>query len=126
MTDELRCQVCGSVNQPDDEFCGNCGAYLAWADDAEAAETAAEASIDRAIEAPGNQADAADAPAPSAGPPAAPAARSSDEIAVAPITRTAAVTCSKCGRSNPPNRTFCQRCGNRLTASTGSKGESRS
>ncbi|MCX3059554.1 hypothetical protein [Streptomyces beihaiensis] len=27
------CPACGASNGPEDDFCGNCGAYLAWSDD---------------------------------------------------------------------------------------------
>ncbi|MFB9352792.1 zinc-ribbon domain-containing protein, partial [Streptomyces heliomycini] len=26
------CPVCGAPNDPADDFCGNCGAYLGWSD----------------------------------------------------------------------------------------------
>lgn len=33
------CPVCGSANDPTDDFCGNCGSYLGWSDTEEAAGT---------------------------------------------------------------------------------------
>ena len=32
------CPVCGTLTEPTDEFCGNCGTYLGWQDEDRAAQ----------------------------------------------------------------------------------------
>ncbi|MGM0351115.1 zinc ribbon domain-containing protein, partial [Streptomyces sp. Adlamb9] len=34
------CPACGASNGPDDDFCGNCGAYLGWSSERPAAASA--------------------------------------------------------------------------------------
>ncbi|MEK8173038.1 zinc-ribbon domain-containing protein [Streptomyces sp. M19] len=32
------CPVCGTANDPGDDFCGNCGSYLGWSESERGAE----------------------------------------------------------------------------------------
>jgi zinc-ribbon domain len=84
------CTQCGAPMRDADDFCGNCGTYLGWAED------------------PQPQPDEpADRPGPVA--PGRPQARRplpsavDDEVVVGP-------PCPACGVANPPGRRFCRRC----------------
>jgi double zinc ribbon protein len=91
------CRSCGASNDPADQFCGSCGAFLEWT--AEPAEVAPpRPSSDVPATDPGAAAGGA-APAP------APATEPADP---------ALVRCPSCGTANVASRTFCQRCGGKL------------
>jgi hypothetical protein len=96
------CRQCGTVNNAEDQFCGNCGAFLEWtAEPADAAATPVSAAP------AGSDAAATAAPGPTA-PTSAAAASATDEL----------VRCPSCGTANVAGRTFCQRCGNKLAGAT--------
>jgi hypothetical protein len=80
----ITCPFCGSPNEAEASFCGNCGKSLAAA----------------AAPAPAQQPTA---PPP---PPEAPIASPAQAAPVAPVT----VTCPNCGSPNHPSRTFCWKC----------------
>ncbi|GGM01284.1 MULTISPECIES: zinc ribbon domain-containing protein [Micromonospora] len=145
-----RCDNCGSEVVPGDGFCGTCGAFLSWDDDAtptpevEVAEPApptAERDLRRAaaLVVPVRPADET-APAregtPTEPAPLDPTDRVDQPTAVQPGRPVAPppvvrdftgdpaggphdVTCPVCGTGNPRDRSFCRRCGNPLTATTG-------
>ncbi len=95
------CPNCGSQNAPGDQFCGSCGNSL------QAAPAAAGAAGQQ--QAPINQ-------------PAAPTSQGqwapSGQGGPAPAGYAPDVICWKCGRRNPPGRSFCIQCGEKLEAGT--------
>jgi len=106
-TTPLTCTNCGATVAETDEFCGNCGTYLAWL------------KPDKDKDDEGREADAEQPPAPDQPQAVAPAQP------VAPQRKTAAPTatefaedgprCPKCGTVNRAGAKFCRQCGTSLT-----------
>lgn len=96
------CRQCGTVNNAEDQFCGNCGAFLEWtAEPAEAVDVASAA------------APAAPSPVEAAAPGSATPTSAAPAAGAAELVR-----CPSCGTANVAGRTFCQRCGNKLAGAT--------
>ena len=88
------CPVCGTLNDPTDEFCGNCGTYLGWNE-----APPAESTVDQ----------------PRPVQPAVPQApRPQRETAVAE-PKVDGPPCPNCGTANPPGRKYCRKCAWPLT-----------
>ncbi len=93
------CRVCGTTNEPGDQFCVSCGTFLEWSAERVAGVT-----------------DEATQPAQ---PNSRPAPRDvRPEITAGPAPETASpagtVTCRTCGTENLAGRTYCMRCGTAL------------
>ena len=116
------CRHCGFQNAPGDEFCGNCGKYLEWDSGAEAGQAGDEGvSDDTQVTPLPPPPPAAPPPPPTTPPPAYPPPPAAVPPQMArPVQPPVygAVTCWNCGQNNPPNRAFCQNCGERLSVST--------
>lgn len=144
MTDgaTIQCQRCGFANARGDQFCGSCGAFLAW-QDAPAAPGTGTTSAEPAGASGGASpvTDAPVAPAAPAEPPAEPPTWTQPPTPAAPASPSPAapvtsasfpaapgapgsgpdagddlVRCPACGIANPATRTFCQSCGTTLAA----------
>jgi hypothetical protein len=88
------CPVCGAMNEPTEDFCGNCGTYLGWSQ-----AKAEESTVDQ----------------PEPVQPAVPIApRPAGATAVAE-PKVDGPPCPNCGIPNPPGRAFCRRCAYPLT-----------
>jgi len=120
------CRHCGFQNAPGDEFCGNCGKYLEWDSGAGAGQAGNEGVSDETQVTPLPPPPAAAPPPPPTAPPPPPTTPppayppppppgppQMARPAQAPIY--GAVVCWNCGQNNPPNRAFCQNCGERLS-----------
>ena len=91
------CPVCGTLTDPTDEFCGNCGTYLGWNE-------------------PRSEQSTVDQPRPVQ--PAVPIApRPARETAVAE-PKVDGPPCPNCGTTNPPGRRYCRKCAWPLTEPT--------
>lgn len=103
------CPNCGATVSETDEFCGNCGTYLAWLKPEEPA-TPAEPAVE--VEAEQPQAVA----------PARPVAQRRPR-GVPPATEPPAdgPRCGVCGTVNPPGARFCRHCGASLTEAAASQ-----
>jgi len=98
----LICSKCGYSNVPGDQFGGSCGTFLEWG--AVPGEPAAGPLVVPApLPAPG--------PGPVPGPPSLP----TGSPATPGTTTGALIRCPSCGIANPPDRTFCQSCGSKLS-----------
>ena len=92
------CPVCGTLTEPTDEFCGNCGTYLGWNKSTESASAVASTVAQ-----------------PKPVQPAVPATpRPAHETAVAE-PKVDGPPCPNCGTANPPGRKFCRKCAWPLT-----------
>jgi hypothetical protein len=107
------CRNCGFNNAPGDAFCGNCGRFLEWEGDAAAPPTD-ETSVQPAVPPPPPPIE----PPPPIGPPPRPPGPPQMARPVGGGPSPGAIVCWNCGRSNPPSRSFCQQCGERLTVSS--------
>jgi ribosomal protein L40E len=136
------CGQCGERNLADTQFCGRCGAFLEWtgAPGAPASGSPATAPPVTETRAPGADRPSVASPAGRAGETRADAAQRTEgpaatavepavvkpgerqvrrPPAVPPEDRGPApgeVVCGRCGAGNDPQRRFCRRCGNALTA----------
>jgi hypothetical protein len=152
MSERVTCANCGYLNEPSDEFCGDCGTYLAWSgaagtDPASAAtpppppvptppapvSAAPPPPIKAAAKTPAGPVAppppvyvapvyAAPANQPPPGPPPAqqpPQQPSPPTYGVMPPPQAPGVPCRNCGLMNPPGRSFCQRCGQKLDPAVG-------
>ena len=150
MSERVTCANCGFLNEPGDEFCGDCGTYLAWSGASGrrpqgARQLAAGPGTDRPVRRRHRPPPAA--PPPPATPPAAAAAtataaarrhrrpsrpaaglpgatqptaaRRPQGYQVMPPPAMGGQPCRTCGLVNPPGRSFCQRCGQRLDPAVG-------
>ena len=147
MSQRVTCANCGFLNEPGDEFCGDCGTYLAWSGAQggpgdttvppdQAATTPPTATYDvghptaRDCRCP-SSATCGSATTGSAttatrgratgvsGTPQPTAAGWSAGYQVMPPPAMGGQPCRTCGLVNPPGRTFCQRCGQRLDPAVG-------
>lgn len=133
------CKNCGFQNAPGDEFCGSCGQFLEWTGEA---ATSTPATDSAPTGAPGlGQAATTDAGAATAATGAAGAvggagtswADPNAQTTISPTPTTGPtgsastsvssrtfgqpdIICWNCSRRNPPTRSFCQQCGERLVA----------
>gem|GEM_PF-6208318 len=148
MSDRVTCANCGYLNEPGDEFCGDCGTYLAWSGSAETDQTSADAppppsaqqvpppvptAPPPAVQAAPKAQPAAPVPVPVPAPPppvyavpanpqppgAPPPMQQQAAYGVMPPPQAPGVPCRNCGLMNPPGRSFCQRCGQKLDPSVG-------
>ena len=149
MSDRVTCANCGYLNEPGDEFCGDCGTYLAWSGSPQTDSTSADApppppvqSVPSPVAAPplppaqtapkGQPAAPVPAPAtpptavyaapanqPPPGPPPPVQQPPQAAYGVMPPPQAPGVPCRNCGLMNPPGRSFCQRCGQKLDPSVG-------
>ena len=143
MSERVTCANCGFLNEPGDEFCGDCGTYLAWSGAPAATPTRRRRPVRRHRMQPGRRPRRPPVPPTStAGRRAVPtsarhrpaqpaaAARSSRRhqpppptspqgYQVMPPPAMGGQPCRNCGLVNPPGRSFCQRCGQRLDPAVG-------
>lgn len=132
MGDRVTCQNCGFPNEPGDEFCGQCGRYLGWPDDAGRASPPTADTPAAPIPGPPTPSTPAPPPTPSAwsgsylqpsqpppGPQGPPPVPQGPPASMVPPPMMGGVSCRTCGLVNPPGRTFCQRCGNELDPAVG-------
>lgn len=126
MDDRITCPACGFQNGPGDEFCGQCGRYLGWSADApgqttprpDDTPTAHIEAVAKAQPTPPGQ------PTPAWGgsylaPQEPPRYDPAPPAQIMPPAVPGGVACRTCGLTNPPGRTFCQRCGNELDPAIG-------
>jgi len=146
MGQRVTCANCGFLNEPGDEFCGDCGTYLAWSgapdgDTVKAAVPAGPTPQGAAGAPPPPNQPAPPSPPPAAQqypppppaqqyqpppppsqpyPPASPPPPPYPQAyQVVPPPALGGQPCRNCGLGNPPGRSFCQRCGQRLDPAVG-------
>ncbi|WP_447009220.1 zinc ribbon domain-containing protein [Saccharothrix hoggarensis] len=110
MADVRQCPQCGAPVPDGDDFCGNCGTYLGWADQLPTEPDLPQLTLDSVLPDPAPPTAAAllpDQPGPV--PPARPVPRRPLRTAAAADTVTGP-PCPSCGTPNPPGRRFCRRC----------------
>ncbi|MDH6108471.1 hypothetical protein P3T36_003885 [Kitasatospora sp. MAP12-15] len=107
------CPDCGVANGDGDEFCGNCGAYLAWQG------TSTTATPTTGVAQPQPEPAPETAPEPPADPLAVQPAK---PVRPRPVVRPSVIDdaqdgppCPRCGTPNRPDRRFCRRCAAPLT-----------
>lgn len=107
------CPNCGATVAATDEFCGNCGTYLAWLKpEPEPAEAAAVTPVEPV---PAASPSEPEPEQPHAVAPASPV-RQRRPRAAPPVAESTpdGPQCTVCGTVNPPGAKFCRRCGNSL------------
>lgn len=120
------CPNCGFTNQPGDEFCGNCGTYLGFANELAADGQGQPAGQQGATGQPGagyptGSQPSADSPTTvqPVVPPIPPIPQSGGR-GTQPVSpsfgRASDIICWNCGRRNPAGRAFCMQCGTKLTS----------
>ena len=153
MSQRVTCTNCGFLNEPGDEFCGDCGTYLAWSGAPDSEPVSAAPQPEPSTQAPPAPPPtfvppppppmaaapppvrptgaAYPPPAPPSpptqppvyqGPPAPPPPAAPQGYQVMPPPAMGGLPCRTCGLVNPPGRTFCQRCGQRLDPAVGTMG----
>ena len=91
------CPACGASNDPTDDFCGNCGAYLGWSDDPPTPSTPSAAPSEPEPEPPAPSTPAEPPAAPEAAP--APPSPPADEPASTEHTRNPSLRTRLTGRT---------------------------
>lgn len=147
MSQRVTCTNCGFLNEPGDEFCGDCGTYLAWSGAPDGGPANAAAAADAAPLSAAGPPPGPPPPVPAGPPPpvpvtpptpmAPPPVQSSAPVYQAPIVQQpppppypqgyqvmpppamGGQPCRNCGLLNPAGRSFCQRCGQRLDPAVG-------
>lgn len=126
------CPNCGFTNQPGDEFCGNCGTYLGFAN-----EPAADGQGQPAGQQgptgqsgtgyPTGYKPSADSPTTVQPvvppiPPIPPSGGGGTQPVSPSFGRASDIICWNCGRRNPAGRAFCMQCGTKLTTGAAAGG----